>query len=223
MRADGVVAWAPYTDHEPIEVCGRLEGEWPTEIPAETQEAVPNYRALTGSSGATARCREDFARRVSERIMACASPPVWRDVCRIANEVALEVLGKRERRHQIPWLQGHEGTKRRLDEAVSRAELAWREATEEAKPAAVQARRLARRDRRRTLRQLERAYWRDIGGKASAAAQSGDQGTLYRLFRELRTQRGDRGDGGRWSIGDVQAERDKWKNTLLRSRRTWVS
>ena len=131
-------------------------------------------------------------------------------------------MGREQKPHALPWLTGKEEEKKRLDETVHVKNVEWRQlqrgwqegqnVTEERVSDAKKQMRKASRDRRRQLRAWEKAWWVDIGEKASEAARVGNTGDLFKILRvlQLRDEEG-RKDGGKKSAANVEEERESWK------------
>eukprot|EP00959_Pyramimonas_sp_CCMP1952_P319797 6691540-Pyramimonas_sp.AAC.1 len=118
---------------------------------------------MVGPTAGAKTKRELFATTLTARVLAVGRPLEWREICSVVQTVALEVLGKKPKRHQIPWLQGHEAEKKTLDEELERARMKWALAPEEEAAAALLAKKEVASRRRRELRLWERVRWQGVG------------------------------------------------------------
>jgi hypothetical protein len=63
-REDGAVAWAPYTDHEPVEITIRMTGWGPKQTTRTPQREVPDYRRLSNGREEGILLREKYEEKV---------------------------------------------------------------------------------------------------------------------------------------------------------------
>ena len=128
-REDGVIAWSPYTDHEPVEMVIRHKHRWKRQQQKEQSSPVPNHRGLTGNDPVVTARRKYFVQLINERL-AVVEHPTWQQICYILKEAGLLAAGPKQKPHQIPWLRGHEDDKKRLEKEVEDSKAAHLNATE---------------------------------------------------------------------------------------------
>ena len=91
-RGDGAVAWAPYTDHDPVEIGIGFELQWrkPEEKP---RVITPDFARLLGNSEEA----EESKRKLGEQLntaMEGRDELTWEEVCALSMEESLRVLGE---------------------------------------------------------------------------------------------------------------------------------
>ena len=214
-REDGVIAWSPYTDHEPVEICICFKIHWDKNGDDRKVLPVPDFARLVGPSEEARNIRDALAEQLDAG-MEGKEGASWEELCHLSNTKSLEVLGEKAIPHPRPWMRGRERDKDSLDEAVHEAQQRDREATRtgtnEAKIEARRALRKAQKDRKMTIRKWENGYWKDLGERASEAGRRGDQGEMYRILKELKVRGMVRmSDGSKGTVGDVEGEREAWK------------
>eukprot|EP00959_Pyramimonas_sp_CCMP1952_P219684 4593140-Pyramimonas_sp.AAC.1 len=114
FRGGGAVAWSPYTDREPVEIHLRVKASRSSQPRGDVAPPAvdrPDYESMVGPTAGAETKGELFAATLTARVLACGRPLEWREICSVVQTVALEVLGKKPKRHKIPWLQGHEAKK----------------------------------------------------------------------------------------------------------------
>ena len=214
VRNDGVVAWGPYTDHEPVEIVIRFKTVWKKPVLME-RAAVPDYGRLHGNSKEAVELGKELAMALDNAMGNIEETP-WEEVCNVSMEEALKVLGARPKPHPRPWMRGREQDKDLLDEDVHRKQGEDRNARnsgdEEAKTKARKELRGAQKERKKKLKEWETSYWRELGVRATEASHRGDLGEMHRILKELRVRGHTKAkDGGKCTVADVEKEREAWK------------
>ena len=109
VRDDGVIAWQPYTDHDPVEVRVEWKKWWAPPVRAAGQgggaRKKPAYGRLRGSTQEAKDLRkeleESMEEAVEEREAATGQEEMeWEEICEVSYKVALEKLGEQESRTQ---------------------------------------------------------------------------------------------------------------------------
>ena len=173
-RGDGVIAWGPYTDHEPVEIVLRADNLWQPEGKKAQQQEVPDWRRMLGPTREAEDKRIEYGKQMDEEVPEVEEEEwEWEKICEVSHRVALDVLGRAEKPHPRPWQVGREQEKAEMDEEVTRAQATdrvartkarpWTRAEEEAAKTAREELKGARKRRRQALRAWENKWWEEMG------------------------------------------------------------
>ena len=204
---DGVVAWQPYTDHDPVEVRVEWKKWWAPPVRAAGQvggaRKKPAYGRLRGSTQEAKDLRKELEESMEKAVevweLAMGQEEMeWEEICEVSYKVALEKLGEQGKPHPRPWLKGKEVELDAMDADIAVAQEADREARtattggeEERKREANEKRKAlnkAKKMKRRKLKDWENTWFVDLGDRATQAAKVNDQGELYRVLKELKVR-----------------------------------
>eukprot|EP00959_Pyramimonas_sp_CCMP1952_P461207 9481206-Pyramimonas_sp.AAC.2 len=94
---------------------------------------------------------------MTTRLMAIGRPVYRAELVSLVSSVASEVLGKKPKRHQAPWLRGHEVEKEALEAELEQTKMKWALSSDEEAATSLAAKRVGLR-RRRLLREWERVW-----------------------------------------------------------------
>ena len=169
------------SDHQPITLTIRTTSK--NNRLARTQRKPNlNWEALNVQQKAL-----EFLERTEVLSTTLSEDCSWKDISEIMEKAVREICGIKKRHVANPWTRGHEEELESLHEKIAEAVRCRNEDTEVGRNSkwAKDQLKVARRNMKNCLTDLERAWWDNILNECRDANEKGDMGSMFRLLRQL--------------------------------------
>ena len=226
---EGLEHWAPYTDHNPIELTMRVGRDWAQEEERRQRKGIKkaDLKKIRGQTKEASewkrKMQEEIAHQIRTAKKKAREDLTWKEISDIVKGSAYTVLGEAPEREGEPWRRGREEQYKSLGEVVTAArewhnELRKRkregeERLDEKIGRANKMKKDAEKLRRDTEKQWENQWWEKLAEEAEEAEKTGDAVGAAKMLKEI----GGRGEkkrdkGTRETVLDPEKEREAWKD-----------